>query len=70
MDAPTRRMFWDKITALKKEGKTIFITSHQLDELEDMASRILILANGVIQFDGSLTDLREEFGSVTITITT
>lgn len=66
MDSLSRQIFWEQITLLKMKGKTIFITSHYLDELESVANRILILSKGQIAFDGNLQVLRDKFGAVSV----
>jgi len=43
-------------------GTTIVVTSHDMDDLEEMAQRILLLADGKIAFDGSFAALRAELG--------
>jgi ABC-2 type transport system ATP-binding protein len=43
-------------------GTTIVVTSHDMDDLEEMARRILLIANGRIAFDGGFDALRKELG--------
>ena len=45
------------------EGTTIIVTSHDMDDLEEMARRILLVSNGKIAFDGSFAALRNELGT-------
>ena len=42
------------------EGTTIVVTSHDMDDLEEMAQRILLISNGAIAFDGGFAELRNE----------
>jgi len=58
MDSKSRTKFWEIITEFKNQNKTIFVTSHYLEELENVADRILILQNKSLSFDGSLAELR------------
>lgn len=58
MDSKSRAKFWKIITEFKNQNKTIFVTSHYLEELENVADRILILQNKSLSFDGSLAELR------------
>ena len=44
------------------EGTTIIVTSHDMDDLEEMTKRILLISNGKIAFDGSFASLRDELG--------
>lgn len=46
MDTSTRQRFWQIIQELKSEGKTIFYTSHYIEEVEHTADRILLLHQG------------------------
>ena len=48
----------------KEQGTTIVVTSHDMDDLEEMAQRIVLLSQGQIAFDGSFHQLRELTGSV------
>ena len=70
MDAKSRRDVWDIVSELKEQGKTIIVTSHYLEELEHIATRILILQEGVISFDGTLQELRIIQGEGTVSFTT
>jgi len=44
----------------EQENTTIVVTSHDMDDLEEMAKRILLISKGKIAFDGSFTELRDE----------
>jgi len=44
----------------EQEGTTIVVTSHDMDDLEEMARRILLISKGKIAFDGGFTELRDE----------
>ena len=44
----------------EQQGTTIVVTSHDMDDLEEMARRILLISNGKIAFDGSFAVLRDE----------
>ena len=46
----------------ERAGTTIIVTSHDMDDLEEMARRILLISNGKIAFDGDFTALRAELG--------
>lgn len=51
VDPETRRRFWDRIYNLKQAGKTILVTTHNLDEAE-YADRMLIMHQGRLLLDG------------------
>lgn len=56
VDPEVRRNFWTKIYELKKQGKTILVTTHNLDEAE-YADRILIIHQGQIILKGEPSEL-------------
>jgi ABC-2 type transport system ATP-binding protein len=45
-----------------ENGTTIVVTSHDMDDLEEMARRILLLSDGALAFDGDFAALREALG--------
>jgi ABC-2 type transport system ATP-binding protein len=57
LDPIARRQIHDILLALKRDGKTVLISSHYLDEIEALADRVIILASGRIVADGSPLDL-------------
>jgi ABC-2 type transport system ATP-binding protein len=59
VDPEVRREFWAKIYDLKKKGKTILVTTHNLDEAE-YADRILIIHKGRIVLEGEPSELMRE----------
>jgi len=48
LDPSIRKLLWKKILELKKEGKTILLTTHYLDEAEYLSDRVSILFKGSI----------------------
>lgn len=61
MDANSRYDFWQQIHQLSNSGKTIIVTSHYLEEIEDVASRIIFLKDQRVLYDGALTGLKQRF---------
>ena len=47
---------------LNKQGKTIFLTTHDLEDIQNLCSQIMILNNGQIIFNGSKNELKAEAG--------
>jgi ABC-2 type transport system ATP-binding protein len=45
-DPAARRQFWDLIDDLRRDGTTILLTTHYLDEAERLADRIAVIADG------------------------
>ncbi|HAZ21160.1 MAG TPA: hypothetical protein DCY84_02185, partial [Firmicutes bacterium] len=48
----------------REQGTTIIVTSHDMDDLEEMAQRIVLLSRGQIAFDGSFDELRQLTGNL------
>jgi len=57
LDPIARRQIHDILTTLKRDGRTILLSSHYLDEIEALADRVLILASGQIVADGTPLEL-------------
>lgn len=53
MDPDARMVFYQIINQLKQEKKTIFISTHNLDEIQKYADHVVIIRDGVIQYTGS-----------------
>lgn len=60
MDVTSRKIFWGKINTLKEQGKTIILTTHYLEEIEKVATRILLMKQGEIVHDGTLESIQAE----------
>jgi ABC-2 type transport system ATP-binding protein len=52
-DPSARRAAWDVIAGLRELGKTIFLTTHYMEEAETLADRIMIIAGGRIVASGT-----------------
>ena len=52
-DPSARRAAWEVIAGLRDLGKTIFLTSHYMDEAEYLADRIAVIAQGCIVAEGT-----------------
>ena len=56
-DPSARRSAWEMIDGLRQLGKTIFLTTHYMDEAEALADRIVVLRAGQIVAQGTPTTL-------------
>ena len=56
-DPAARRRAWDTIRGLRGLGKTILLTTHYLDEAEQLADRVAVLAHGQIVAAGTPAEL-------------
>lgn len=59
MDVTAREKLWLQVKQMQRAGVTIMITSHYLEELQDVADRLLILKSGRIRFQGTFSELQE-----------
>lgn len=57
MDAHARIVVWELIDALRRDGVTVVLTTHQLAEAEELADRILIIDNGSVVATGTPAEL-------------
>lgn len=60
LDARARREVWKILEQLKKEGLTIVITSHFMDEVEVLCDKICILQKGKSVFYGTVLEAKEK----------
>jgi ABC-2 type transport system ATP-binding protein len=56
-DPAARRAAWEMIRSLRSLGKTILLTTHYLDEAEQLADRVAVLRDGVIVREGTPAEL-------------
>ena len=56
-DPSARRTAWEVVAGLRDLGKTIFLTTHYMDEAEYLADRIIVLADGEIVAEGTPASL-------------
>lgn len=63
MDVNARHEFWDAMKREAREGRTILFATHYLQEADDFAERIVLIANGEIVADGTSDEIRGQSGS-------
>ncbi len=62
LDPKSRRDVWEAIKALKARGKTIFLTTHYMDEAYHLADRVCVIHKGGVVAEGSPEDLINRYG--------
>ena len=62
LDPKARREVWEVIAGLRNRGKTIFLTTHYMEEAEYLADHIAIIHKGNIIAEGSLEELINKYG--------
>jgi ABC-2 type transport system ATP-binding protein len=68
LDPKARREVWSVIQNLKKLRKTVFLTSHYMEEAQVLADRIAIINKGKISVIGSSQDLISKYGGLKVLI--
>jgi ABC-2 type transport system ATP-binding protein len=63
LDPQARHEVWGVIKDLKKQGKTIFLTTHYMEEAEELADHIAIIHKGKIIAEGTVDELIKKHGS-------
>lgn len=68
LDPQSRNHLWNKIIQLKKEGITVFLTSHYLEEVDALADSLAIMDHGKIVAFDSPSALKKQISGDIITI--
>ncbi len=63
LDPQARHILWDRLFRLKEQGVTLVITTHYMDEAEQLCDRIIVMDNGKIMAEGSPADLIKNYSS-------
>ena len=63
LDPNARRAIWDVIRGFKAKGKTIVLTTHYLDEAQQLSDRVAIMNHGQIVAIGTADEIIEQHGS-------
>ncbi len=62
LDPTARRAIWEVVRDLRKEGRTVFLTTHYLEEAEILADRVAIINHGQIVAAGSPSEIIDGLG--------
>jgi lipooligosaccharide transport system ATP-binding protein len=57
LDPQARHLLWDRLYRLKREGATLIITTHYMDEAEQLCDRLVVMDKGKIVAEGSPREL-------------
>jgi lipooligosaccharide transport system ATP-binding protein len=63
LDPQARHLLWDRLYRLKQEGVTLIITTHYMDEAEQLCDRLVIMDKGKIVAEGSPRGLIDQHSS-------
>ncbi|KAJ3585197.1 hypothetical protein NHX12_013918 [Muraenolepis orangiensis] len=62
MDPKARRFLWDCILSIIRDGRSVILTSHSMEECEALCTRMAIMVNGRFKCLGSIQHLKSRFG--------
>ena len=63
LDPQARHILWDRLFRLKERGVTLVITTHFMDEAEQLCERLIVIDRGKIMAEGSPADLIKKYSS-------
>jgi lipooligosaccharide transport system ATP-binding protein len=63
LDPQARHLVWDRLYRLKREGVTLIITTHYMDEAEQLCDRLVVMDQGLIVAEGAPRTLIERFST-------
>jgi ABC-2 type transport system ATP-binding protein len=66
LDPKARALLKAQIKRLRDEGRTVFLTSHSLADVEEICDRMAVIHQGQLRFAGTPQQLRSRYGSVTL----
>jgi ABC-2 type transport system ATP-binding protein len=70
LDPHSRANLWEHITRLRdRTGTTVVLTTHYLDEADDMAERVLVIDHGRVIADGTADELKGKVSGDLVTLT-
>lgn len=70
LDLPAREMMWAMLRKLVRQGASIVLTTHYLEEAEALADRVVVLAKGHTIASGTVNELRSLVGRKRVTCAT
>lgn len=68
LDIESRMAVWNFLRRVREEGTTVLITSHYLEEIDMLATRVAIIDRGVVIATGTPTELKDKVGGERITL--
>ncbi|MGH4011398.1 MAG: ABC transporter ATP-binding protein, partial [Pseudonocardiaceae bacterium] len=63
LDPQARHLLWDRLYRLKREGATLVITTHYMDEAEQLCDRLVVMNGGLIVAEGSPGELIAQYST-------
>lgn len=69
LDIESRRSFWAAMRSYAATGRTVLFATHYLEEADENADRIIVLARGRVVADGMPAQIKSTVGGATVTFT-
>ena len=69
LDPQNRANLWDQLRLLRDTGTTVFLTTHYLDEADQLSDRLAIIDHGRVIAEGTPAELKQRYSGDTIAIT-
>ena len=63
LDPQARHILWDRLFRLKEQGVTLVITTHFMDEAEQLCDRLVVMDKGKIMAEGSPAQLIKDYST-------
>jgi lipooligosaccharide transport system ATP-binding protein len=63
LDPQARHVLWDRLFRLKERGTTLVLTTHYMDEAEQLCDRLIVVDKGMIMAEGSPSALIREYST-------
>jgi lipooligosaccharide transport system ATP-binding protein len=63
LDPQARHVVWDRLFRLKQQGVTLVLTTHYMDEAEQLCDRLVVMDKGLIVAEGSPLDLIRSYST-------
>ncbi len=63
LDPQARHILWDRLFRLKEQGTTLLLTTHYMDEAEQLCDRLVVVDKGTIMAEGSPAELIRKHSS-------
>jgi lipooligosaccharide transport system ATP-binding protein len=63
LDPQARHVLWDRLFRLKRSGVTLVLTTHYMDEAEQLCDRLVVMDHGAIVAEGSPRELIEQYST-------
>lgn len=68
-DPVNRRLLMDIIEEHQEQGATVIFVTHQMEEVERLCDRVLLLKDGVARLYGTIDEVKSQFGSEVLEVT-